>query len=73
MQAMLIAFISTNTSDIPPIEANPIGITSPLLFTINLPEGEQIIEDLDHVESMQVMIQVISFFLCAVVAIIILY
>ena len=39
MQAMLAAFISTNTSGIPPTKANPIGRTFPPLFTINLPEG----------------------------------
>ena len=38
MQAMLAAFISTNTSGIPPTKANPIGRTFPPLFTINLPE-----------------------------------
>ena len=73
MQAMLTAFISTNTSGIPPTKANPIGRTFPPLFTINLPEEEQIIEDLDNIEGMQVTIQAISFFVCAIVAIIIVY
>ena len=40
MQAMLAAFISTNTSGIPPTKANPIGRMFPSLFTINLPEEE---------------------------------
>ena len=71
MQAMLTAFISMNKSGIPPTKANPIGRTFPLLFTFNLPEEEQIIEDLDDIEGMQVTIQVISFFVCAIVAIII--
>ena len=73
MQAMLAALITTNMSGIPPSKANPIGRTFPLLFAINLPEEDQIIEDLDDIEGMQATIQVISFFVCAIVAIIILY
>ena len=73
MQAMLAAFIRTNTSDIPPTKANPIGRTFPPLFTINLPEEGQIVYDLEDTEGMQIMIQAISFFVCAIVAIIILY
>ena len=45
MQAMLAAFITTNTSGIPPSKANPIGIMFSPLFTINLPEEDQIIKD----------------------------
>ena len=37
MQALLAAFISTNTSGIPPTKSNLIGRTFPPLFTINLP------------------------------------
>ena len=73
MQAMLTAFISMNMSGTPPTKANPIGRTFPPLFTINLPGEEQIIKDLDNLEGMQVMIQTISFFVCAIVAIIIVY
>ena len=40
MQAMLVAFISTNTSGIPPTKVNPIGRMFPPLFTINLPEED---------------------------------
>ena len=46
MQAMLAAFISMNTSGIPPTKANPIARTFPPLFTINLPEEDQIVDDL---------------------------
>ena len=73
MQAMLAAFITMNTSDIPPSKANPIGGTFPLLFTINLPEEDQIIKDLEDIDGMQTMMQIISFIECAIVAIIILY
>ena len=74
MQAMLVAFISMNTSGTPPTKANPIGRTSPApLFTINLPEEDQIVDDLEDIKGMQVTIQAISFFVCTIVAIIILY
>ena len=73
VQAMLAAFITMNTSGIPPSKANPIGRMFPPLFTINLPEEDQIIEDLENIEGMQTTIQVISFFVCVIVAIIILY
>ena len=62
-----------NTSGIPPTKANSIGRTFPPLFTINLLEEDQIVDDLEDIKGMQVMIQAISFFVCAIVAIIILY
>ena len=56
MQAMLAAFISMNMSGIPPTKANPIGRTFPPLFTINLPEEDQIVNDLEDIEGMQITI-----------------
>ena len=73
MQAMLAAFISMNTSGIPPTKANPIGRTFPPLFTINLPEEDQMVDDLEDIEGMQVTIQAISFIVCTIVVILILY
>ena len=73
MQAMIAAFISMNMSGIPPTKANPIGRTFPPLFTINLPEEDQIVDDLEDIGGMQITIQAISFIVCAIVAIIILY
>ena len=69
---MLAAFITMNMSGIPPFKANPIGRTLPPLFTINLPEEDQIIENLEDIEGIQTMIEVISFIVCATVATIIL-
>ena len=48
MQAMLMAFISMNTksSGILTLKANPIMRTFPPLFTINLPEEENVMEEL---------------------------
>ena len=47
MQAMLTAFITTNTnnSGIPSTKANPISRTFPPLFTIKISEEEKIAED----------------------------
>ena len=73
MQAMLDAFITMNTTGIPPSKANPIGRTFLPLFTLNLPEEDQIIKDLEDIEGMQTMIQVISFIVCAIIVIKILY
>ena len=70
---MLSAFISMNMSGLPPTKANPIGRTLPPIFTINLPEEDQIVDDLEDIEGMQIMIQAISFVICTIVAIIILY
>ena len=48
MQAMLAAFLQTNTnnSGIQSFQADQIGRTYPPLFTINLLKGEEILEDL---------------------------
>ena len=73
MRDMLAAFINMNTSGIPPTKANPIGRMFSPLFTINLPEEDQVVKDLEDIEGMQIIIQVISFIVCVIVAIIILY
>ena len=67
MQAMLAAFISKNMSGIPQTKVNPIGRTFPPLFTINLPEEDEIVDDLKDIEGMQITIQAISFIVCAIV------
>ena len=43
-------------SGIAPTKVNPISRTFSPLFTINLPEEEQIIKDLDDIEGMEIMI-----------------
>ena len=52
MQAMLAAFITRNMSGIHPSKANPIGRMFPPLFTINLSEEDQIVQDLKDIEGM---------------------
>ena len=56
MQAMVAAFITMNTCGIPPTKANPIGRMFPPLFTINLPEEDQMVKDLEDIEGMQITI-----------------
>ena len=75
MQAMLTAFITTNISNsgIPSAKANSISRTFPLLFMIKIPEEEQIVEDLQEIESMQLVVQVIMVIVCIIVAFIVLY
>ena len=74
MQAMLTAFITTNTSNsgIPFAKANSISRTFPPLFIIKIPEEEQIIEDLQEIESMQLVVQVIMVIVCIIIAFIVL-
>ena len=75
MQAMLMAFITTNMSNshIPSTKANPISRTFPPLFMIKISEEEKIVEDLQEIESMQLIIQVIMVIVCIIVAFIVLY
>ena len=75
MQAMLMAFITTNMSNsgIPSSEANPISRTFPPLFTIKIFEEEKIVEDLHEIESIQWIVQVIMVIVCILIAFIVLY
>ena len=76
MQAMLMAFMTTNMSNsgIPSTKANPISRTfPPLFFTIKISEEEKIVEDLQETESMQLIVQVIMVIVCIIVAFIVLY
>ena len=75
MQAMLMAFITTNMSNsgIPSAKTNPISRTFPPLFTIKISEEEKIAEDLHEIESMQLIVQVIMIIVCILIAFIVLY
>ena len=57
MQAMLAAFLQINTknSAIQSVQADQIGRTYPLLFTINLPKEEEIIDNLREITTMECM------------------
>ena len=75
MQAMLMAFITMNTSNsgIPSAKANSISRTLPPLFMIKISEEGKIVEDLQEIESMQLIVQVIMVVVCIIVAFIVLY
>ena len=75
MQAMLTAFITANTgnSGIPSTKANSLSRTFPPLFMIKIPEEEQIVKDLQEIESMQLVVQVIMVIVCIIIAFIVLY
>ena len=75
MQAMLAAFLQTNTknSGIQSIQADQIGRTYPPLFTINLLKEEEILDDLKEISAMEYLVQVIMIIVCIAVVIIIMY
>ena len=75
MLAMLTAFITMNTrnSGISSSKANSISRTFPPLFMIKLPEDEQIVEELQEIESMQLVVQVIMIIVSIIIAFIVLY
>ena len=62
-----------SNSGIPSTKANSISRTFPPLFTIKIPEEEQIVEDFQEIESMQLVVQVIMVIVCIIVAFIELY
>ena len=72
---MLTAFITTNMSNsgILSAKANSISRTFPPLFTIKISKEEKIVEDLQEIESMQLIVQVIMVIVCFLVAFIVLY
>ena len=75
MQAMLTAFITMNTinSGISSAQANPISRTFPPLFMIKMSKEEKIAENLQEIESMQLIVQVIMVIVCILIAFIVLY
>ena len=75
MQAMITAFITMNmnNSGIPSAKANPISRTFPPLFMIKISEEEKIVEDLQEIESIQLIVQVIMVIVCIIIAFIVLY
>ena len=72
MQAMLTAFLQTNTKNtgIQSVQADQIGKTYPPLFTLNLPKEQEIIDDLKEISAMQYVVKVIMIIVCMYVIII---
>ena len=75
MQAMLVAFLQINTKNtaIQSVQADQIGRTYPLLFTINLPKEEEIIDNLREITAMEYVVQVIMIIVCIAIVLIIIY
>ena len=75
MQAMLTAFLQTNTKNnaIQSVQADQIGRTYPPLFTVNLLKEEEIIDNLREITMMEYVVQVIMIIVCIAIAIIIMY
>ena len=75
MQTMLMAFITTNTSNsgIPSTKENSISRTFLPFLMIKIPEEEQIVEDLQEIKSMQLVVQVIMVIVFIIIAFIVLY
>ena len=72
MQAMLTAFLQTNTKNnaIQSVQADWIGRTYPPLFIINLPKEEEIIDDLREITAMEYVVQVIMIIVCITIVLI---
>ena len=75
MQVMLAAFIQMNTKNtgIQSVQADQIGRTYPLLFTLNLLKEEEIIDDLREITAVEYVVQVIMIIVCIAVVIIVMY
>ena len=75
MQAMLAAFLQMNTknTDIQSVQADQMGRTYPLLFTLNLPKEEEIMDDLREITAMEYVVQVITIIVCIAIVLIIMY
>ena len=75
MQVMLAAFLQMNTKNtgIQSVQADQIGRTYQLLFTLNLPKEDEIIDDLKEITAMEYVVQVIMIIVCMAVAIIVTY
>ena len=75
MQAMLTAFIQMNTKNTgkQSVQADQIGRTYPLLFTLNLLKEEENIDDLREITAMEYVVQVIMIIVYIAVVIIVVY
>ena len=65
--------MNTKNTGIQSVQADQIGRTYPLLFTLNLPKKDEIIDDLREIMAMEYVVQVIMIIVCIAVAIIVIY
>ena len=75
MQMMLTASLQTNTKNtaIQSAQVDQIGRTYPQLFTLNLPQEEEIIDDLKEITAMEYVVHVIMIIVCIAIVLIIMY
>ena len=75
MQVMLTSFLQINTKNtgIQSVQADQIGRTCPLLFTLNLPKEEEIMDDLREISTVEYVVQVIMIIVCIAIVLIIMY
>ena len=75
MQAMLTAFLQINTKNTgtQSVQADQIVRTYPLLFMLNLPKEEEIMDDLREITAMEYVVQVIMIIACIAIVLIIMY
>ena len=75
MQVMLTAFLQINTKNtgIQSVQADQIGRTYPLLFTLNLPKEEEIMDNLREITAMEYVVQVIMIIVYIAIVLIIMY
>ena len=72
MQAMFAAFLQNNTKNTG-IQSDQIGRTYPLLFMLNLPKEEEIMDNLREITTMEYVVQVIMIIVCIAIVLIIMY
>ena len=75
MQAMLTAFLQTNTKNnaIQSVQADRIGRAYPPPFTVNLLKEEELIDNLREITMMEYVVQVIMIIVCIAIVLIIMY
>ena len=75
MQVLLTVFLQINTKNtgIQSVQADQIGRTYPLLFMLNLPKEEEIMDDLREITTMEYVVQVIMIIVCIAIVLIVMY
>ena len=75
MQVMLAAFLQINTKNtgMQSVQADQISRTYPLLFMLNLPKEEEIMDDLREITAMEYVVQIIMIIVCIAIVLIIMY
>ena len=65
--------MNTKNTSIHSVQADQIDRTYPLLFTLNLPKEEEIIDDLREITTMEYVVQIIMIIVCIAIVLIVMY